>query len=80
MSAPRIVKLAEMRQRKSAKGATYVSGFLGSAQALLQGRAVAAGERFECPSRGPNRRDGPLWIKKRLFGAVRAGARASVLG
>jgi hypothetical protein len=35
MSAPRMVKLAEMWQRKSAKGAVYFSGYMGSTQVLL---------------------------------------------
>ena len=32
---PRLVKLADLWQRKSAKGATYFSGFMGNAQVLL---------------------------------------------
>lgn len=35
MSAPRMVKLAELWQRKSAKGVTYFSGFMGNTQVLL---------------------------------------------
>ncbi len=32
---PRMVKLAELWQRESAKGTTYFSGFMGDAQVLL---------------------------------------------
>lgn len=35
MSAPRMVKLCEVWERTSAKGSTYFSGYLGSAQVLL---------------------------------------------
>jgi hypothetical protein len=33
--APRMVRLAELWQRKSAKGAVYFSGFMGDSQILL---------------------------------------------
>jgi hypothetical protein len=35
MSDNRMVKIAELWQRKSAKGATYFSGFMGDCQVLL---------------------------------------------
>jgi hypothetical protein len=34
-AAPRMVKLAELWQRKSAKGTVYFSGFMGDCQVLL---------------------------------------------
>jgi hypothetical protein len=35
MGQSRMVKLADMWQRKSAKGATYFSGFMGDCQVLM---------------------------------------------
>lgn len=35
MTAPRMVKLADLWQRKSANGTTYFSGFMGATQILV---------------------------------------------
>ena len=58
---PRMVRLAELWERRSAKGATYFSGFLGDAQLVM----FDGGEREHPPRPGETVHVWRLFVQER---------------